>query len=169
MMLFTRLLEAGEKYHEYRFSYGLAMVAGLTLGLIDGLARDWTVKFFLALPFLVVYSVWALAEVYYAERPLRNTKKALLMLIFAWTVGLVGFWDWVWVYTWILQYGYNPFTWDRLWLAPNIYMPRIMYHSLTLSIIVVYFTWGLAINFGRVMLESIKERHASTGSHDASS
>jgi hypothetical protein len=129
-------------YHEYRFSLGLAAIAGVLTGLADATIEDWSVKAFVWSAILMLYSLIVAYEFIVMPTPPRPLLQALLFILIT-PLGLLSAHHFTW-YLLIIMLG-KPIEF-RLWLAPNIYVNIDKYNVLMITSLLIYMTYLIMTN-----------------------
>jgi hypothetical protein len=129
-------------YHEYRFSLGLASLAGVLTGLADATIDDWSVKAFIWSGILMLYSLIASYEFIVMPTPPRPILQAFLFILTA-PLGLLSSHHWTW---YILTLMLGKPTEFRLWLAPNIYTNLNTYNMIMAISLATYIAYLTATN-----------------------
>jgi hypothetical protein len=122
-------------YHEYRFSYGLAALAGIMTGLADAAIGDWAAKAFVWSGLLLLYALVVSYEFIVMPTPPRPLLQAFLFVLLA-PMGLLSAHHFTWLIVSVMLGA--PID-SRLWLAPNIYIDFHTYTVIAFAMLLAYF------------------------------
>jgi len=120
--------------HEFRFTFAIIGLAFVFSGLIDALVEDFTLKFFLILGIWVFLWWVSLYEMIYYPTPKHPLLESLLLLI-GFICGTFGIHSMMW---YIVSIMLGRKIGSSIWLAPNIYMSRILFIETAIALTAIY-------------------------------
>ncbi|MGC8983532.1 MAG: hypothetical protein ACP5KA_07280 [Desulfurococcaceae archaeon] len=114
--------------HEYRASYALLFLTGLITGLVDALVLDFTIKAFLWAFALVLALITVSYEFIVMPTPEKPLLQATLFIVLG-VAALLSSHHLTWLSVSVML---GREVYDRLWLAPNVYIDLTLYNTVML-------------------------------------